>query len=162
MSLFGDPLYRWRETFLVLFQKEQRPTVDTVLTTLKRIGKFDMEEVLESENGLLESMTITSAVDLVGMEILYIEGDEVLEQVEQLATQMSADVLFPDQEGIPEQLSKADARLDILHFEQLTGSSGDADDDDELMDPGSLLAVAAGLSEIVNGVAVDPGSDTFI
>ena len=30
MSLFGDPLFRWRETFMVLFEESKRPTVTEV------------------------------------------------------------------------------------------------------------------------------------
>ena len=162
MSLFGDPLYRWRETFLVLFQKEQRPLIETVQQALEGIGDFDFEERSVSEDGLFESLTITSEVDLVGMQILYVEGEEVREEVENLASQILEDDLLSPEQGQLEQVNQATARFDILHFERLTGSSGDADDDEEYLDPGSLLAVAAELSKIVHGVAMDPGSGTFI
>ena len=162
MSLFGDPLYQWRETFLVLFQKEQRPRIEIVQQALEGIGDFDFEERSVSEEGLFESLTITSEVDLVGMEILYVEGEEVQEEVESLTSQIIEDDLLSPEEGQLQRVTRATARFDILHFERLTGSSGDADDDEEYLDPGSLLAVAAELANIVDGVAMDPGSGTFI
>jgi len=162
MSLLDDPLYRWRETFLVLFQQEQRPLMETVERALEAIGDFDFEEMSVTEGGLFESLTITSELDLVGMEILYVDGEEVLEEVENLASQIGEDELLSPEEGQLDQVSQATARFDILHFERLIGSSGDADDDEEFLDPGSLLAVAAELSKIVQGVAMDPGSGTFI
>ena len=47
MSLFDDPNYRWRDTFLVLFDDEQRPTIDLALSAIQQIGKF---EVRNSQN----------------------------------------------------------------------------------------------------------------
>ena len=162
MSLFDDPNYRWRDTFLVLFDNEQRPTVELALSAIRQIGKFKVRNSSESESRLIESITITSSVDLVGLEILYVAGDEVVEEIEALVMELAEDAMLLGNEDSLTQLSAANARLDILHFEKITENSNGPSDDDELMDPGSLLAVTAALANLVSGVAVDPSSASFV
>ena len=162
MSLFDDPNYRWRDTFLVLFDDEQRPTIELALSAIQQIGKFQVRNSSESESRLIESITITSSVDLVGLEILYVAGDEVVEEIEALVMELAEDAMLLDNEDSLTQLSAANARLDILHFEKITENSNGPSDDDELMDPGSLLAVTAALANLVSGVAVDPSSASFV
>ncbi len=162
MSLFDDPNYRWRDTFLVLFDDEQRPTIKLALSAIQQIGKFNVRNSSESESRLIESITITSSVDLVGLEILYVAGDEVVEEIEALVMELAEDAMLLGNEDSLTQLSAANARLDILHFEKITENSNGPSDDDELMDPGSLLAVTAALANLVSGVAVDPSSASFV
>ncbi|MBA62430.1 MAG: hypothetical protein CMJ76_08695 [Planctomycetaceae bacterium] len=161
MSLFGDPLFRWRETFMVLFVEAKRPTVDDVEKALARVGKFDSEQVNEIENGLIESLTVTNQIDCIGLDIVYVDGEETLEQLEELQGQISPEDLLPGQEELLEKLPACTARLDILHFEQLTASMTE-DDAEEFLDPGALLGVAEALAQLVDGVAVDPGTGTFV
>ncbi|MFP6586341.1 MAG: hypothetical protein VB814_01775 [Pirellulaceae bacterium] len=162
MSLFDDPNYRWRDTFLVLFDDEQRPTIKLALSAIQQIGKFKVRNSSESESRLIESITITSSVDLVGLEILYVASDEVAEEIEALVMELAEDAMLLGNEDSLTQLSAANARLDILHFEKITENSNGPSDDDELMDPGSLLAVTAALANLVSGVAVDPSSASFV
>ncbi|MGY8732330.1 MAG: hypothetical protein ACKVK0_09330 [Pirellulales bacterium] len=162
MSLFDDPNYRWRDTFLVLFDDEQRPTIELALSAIQKIGKFEMQNLSESESRYIESMTITSNVDLVGLEIFYVAGAEVVEETEALVLELTEDALLLGNEDSLTQLSTANARFDILHFEQITENANEPSDDNELMDPGSLLAVTAALASLVNGVAVDPSSASFV
>ena len=162
MSLFDDPNYRWRDTFLVLFDDEHRPTIELALSAIQKIGKFEMQNLSESESRHIESMTITSNIDLVGLEIFYVAGAEVVEETEALVLELAEDALLLGNEDSLTQLSTANARFDILHFEQITENSNEPSDDDELMDPGSLLAVTAALASLVNGVAVDPSSASFV
>jgi hypothetical protein len=162
MSLFDDPNYRWRDTFLVLFDDEQRPTIELALSAIQKIGKFEMQNLSESESRHIESMTITSNVDLVGLEIFYVAGAEVVEETEALVLELTEDALLLGNEDSLTQLSTANARFDILHFEQITENANEPSDDNELMDPGSLLAVTAALASLVNGVAVDPSSASFV
>ena len=161
MSLFGDPLFRWRETFLVLFEESNRPTVEAVEKALARVGRFDSEQTNESVDGLIESLTVTNSIDCVGLDIVFVDGEEAAEQIEELQTEISPDDLLPGQEEMLDKLPLCNARLDLLHFEQLTASFSE-DDDEEFLDPGSLLGVAESLAQLVNGVAVDPGSGTFV
>jgi len=161
MSLFGDPLFRWRETFMVLFEESKRPTVTEVEDALARVGKFDSEQTNESENGLIESLTVTNQIDCVGLDIVYVDGEEAQEQLEELQGVISPEDLLPGQEGLLAKLPSCSARLDILHFEQLTASVIE-DDDEEFLDPGALLGVAEALAQLLDGVAIDPGSGTFV
>jgi len=162
MSLFDDPNYRWRDTFLVLFDDEQRPTVELALSAIQQFGKFEVRNSSESESQHIESITITSNVDLIGLEILYVAGAEVVEETEALVVELTEDAMLLGQEHALVQLSAANARFDILHFEKITENSNEPSDDDELMDPGSLLTVTAALADLVNGVAVDPSSASFV
>ena len=162
MSLFDDPNYRWRDTFLVLFDDEQRPTVELALSAIQQIGRFEIRNSSESETQLIDSITITSSVDLIGLEILYVAGAEVVEETEALVIELAEDAMLLGQENSLAQLSAANARFDILHFEKITEHSNEPTDDDELMDPGSLLAVTAALADLVSGVAVDPSSASFV
>ncbi|MDC0574371.1 hypothetical protein OAO39_00420 [Pirellulaceae bacterium] len=162
MSLFDDPNYRWRDTFLVLFDDEQRPTVELALSVIQQIGKFEVRNSSESESQQIESITITSNVDLIGLEILYVAGAEVVEETEALVVELTEDAMLLGQENALVQLSAANARFDILHFEKITENSNEPSDDNELMDPGSLLTVTAALADLVNGVAVDPSSASFV
>ena len=162
MSLFDDPNYRWRDTFLVLFDDEQRPTVERALSAIQQIGRFEIRNSSESESQHIESVTITSSADLAGLEILYIAGAEVVEETEALVIELAEDAMLLGQENSLTQLSAANARFDILHFEKITENSNEPSADDELMDPGSLLAVTAALADLVNGVAVDPSSASFV
>jgi hypothetical protein len=162
MSLFDDPNYRWRDTFLVLFDDAQRPTIELALSAIQQFGKFEVQNSSESESGHVESITITSSVDLVGLEILYVAGDEVIEETEALVMELAEDAMLLGNEDSLTQLSAANARFDILHFEKITENSNEPSDDDELMDPGSLLTVTAALANLVSGVAVDPSSASFV
>jgi len=162
MSLFDDPNYRWRDTFLVLFDDEQRPPVALALAAIQKIGKFEVRNSSESESQQIETITITSNVDLVGLEILYVAGAEVVEETKTLVIELAEDAMLLGQEHSLTQLSSANARFDILHFEKITENSNEPRDDDELMDPGSLLAVTAALADLVSGVAVDPSSASFV
>jgi hypothetical protein len=146
----------------VLFDDEQRPTIKLALSAIQQIGKFKVRNSSESESRLIESITITSSVDLVGLEILYVAGDEVVEEIEALVMELAEDAMLLGNEDSLTQLSAANARLDILHFEKITENSNGPSDDDELMDPGSLLAVTAALANLVSGVAVDPSSASFV
>ena len=38
MSLFGNSEYRWRETYLVLFDQQQRPSEDAFRQAIERLG----------------------------------------------------------------------------------------------------------------------------
>jgi len=162
MSLFDDPNYRWRDTFLVLFEDEQRPTIELAISAIHKIGKFEVQNSSESESRHIEAITITSNVDLIGLEILYVAGDEVVEETEMLVMELAEDAMLLGHEDSLTRLSTANARFDILHFEKITANSNEPSDDDELMDPGSLLTVTAALAILVNGVAIDPSSASFV
>ena len=59
-----------------------------------------------------------------------------------------------------ERLPECSARLDIYHFERTVYP--EADDEDDLMDPGALLSVLQRLAELCEGIPVDPQSGILL
>ena len=53
MSLFEDPLYRWRETYFVLFAAADRPTAEQVLCVLGLSGLGELIVAVSSSLLLL-------------------------------------------------------------------------------------------------------------
>ena len=85
MSLFADGRYQWRETYFVLFDHTHRPKAADVKRLLVELGpRMEIHELTATDAGLLESMTVLSHADAAGMDITYVEGDEVKEQIIQL------------------------------------------------------------------------------
>lgn len=155
MSLFENDLYTWRETYFLFFPHEQRPRLAEVEKELKKLGPhYELADGRSDEEGGFESLTLFSPDDYAAMDMTYLEGEEVYEQrdaqIEELQATGSA---------TKEQLARlkaCDARLDVYHFEQVV-FTGD-DDDDEFMDPGSLLIVLQKLAHLCRGIGVDPQS----
>jgi hypothetical protein len=85
MSLFADGRYQWRETYFVLFDRQHRPLAADVKHVLAELGsRIEIHELAAEEAGKLESMTVLSHADAAGMDVTYVEGDEVKEQIAQL------------------------------------------------------------------------------
>ena len=161
MSLFENPEYRWRETFLVLFQDRQRPSTDAFRKTMERLGdRYEIDTVVENDRSQLESLTLLAPADNAAMDISFVEGEEVAEQLEELRRQISEDDVMPEEEEKMAMLDQWDVRFDILHFEHVQDFL--EEEDDEFMDPGGLLIVAETISALCQGVAVDPQSGTFV
>ena len=60
-------------------------------------------------------------------------------------------------------LLRADARLDVMHFEMMSdGDDLDEDEMDEMFDPSCLLMVVESLVELTRGVAIDPASGAIL
>jgi len=161
MSLFENPEYQWRETFLVLFDEQQRPTAEQVEAAFTQIGKqFEQHNVRRTESGLLEAVTMISQTDYAGLDISYIDGEDVSDQIEELLTMIDIDDLMPGEDELVARIPLCNARFDILHFENIAGAIGEEEMD--FMDPGAMLIVAQKLASVVDGIAVDPNSGTFI
>ena len=162
MSLFENPEYRWRETFLVLFRDGQRPSTDAFRKTMERLGdRYEIDTVVENDRSQLESLTLLAPADNAAMDISFVEGEEVAEQLEELRRQISEDDVMPEEEEKMAMLDQCDVRFDILHFEHVQDFL-EEEEDDEFMDPGGLLIVAETISALCQGVAVDPQSGTFV
>jgi hypothetical protein len=155
MSLFEDPRYVYRDTFFVLFREENRPTADQVQRALGELGNRYTISDCRLDNGNLESITVVSPYDFSAMDITYVVGEEVQGQVKELLQQFKAITLMGDDAKKLQQLSKANARFDIFHFERMNQED---DDDDQQLDPGGLLLVLERLAELVKGVGLDPQS----
>ncbi len=162
MSLFEDKRYRWRETYFVLFDVKKRPKLESVSKALKKSGsRLELTNPFADDDGLFESITLFSPDDFAAMDISYTEGDEVTEQTPELVEELKK--FADDETEIPyDKILKAEARLDVLHFERVDADPQNEDDEDDMLDPGSLLAVLEALAKLTKGVAIDPQSGTII
>ena len=161
MSLFENSEYRWRETFLVLFAREHGPGTNEFKKAMAGLGdRYRVDSLVENDQSQLESLTLLAPMDNAAMDISFIEGEEVAEQLEQMREQISEEDLLPGEEGKLARLDHCNARFDILHFEHVQDFL--AEDDDEFLDPGGLLIVAEVICGLCQGVAIDPQSGTFV
>lgn len=161
MSMFEDHRYRWRETYFVLFRTTGRPKlkkVEHLLTGLDH--RYQISNLRKGDDDAFESLTLISPDDYAGLDICYTEGDEVREQLDDLLKELRPSELSAAGQQALKQLAECDARFDVLHFEQI---SVDEDfEDEEMLDPSSLLLVLTALAKLVGGVAVDPQSGIIL
>jgi len=155
MSLFADSRYQWRETYFVLFDRQQRPLAADVQESLCEIGKLELLEVQGDADGLLESLTILSHADAAGMDITFVTGEEVKEQIVELKKEWKGQKFAPDELAKVQRALAANARFDIYHFEEIGDSFMD-NEEDEILDPATLLLVLARLARLCHGVGIDP------
>ena len=90
------------------------------------------------------------------MDISFVQGEEVLEQVRNLMDEFKTITLMGDDQTKLSVLSECNARLDIYHFEQTSGG------EDEMLDPGGLLLVMEKLAKLAQGVGLDPQSNALL
>lgn len=176
----GEQEYAWLETYFVLMQSADRPTLTQVEGALSETGgdRWKIENLRANEDGHFESVLVRAPDDNAALEVRYESGEMVQEQALELASSLKGD-LDPDQLAA---MASADARLDVLHLEQMaaTPSTGDADDefgslagddgdwedDDwgspdamgEGLDPGTLLMVVEALAKLTGGLPFDPAA----
>ncbi len=159
VSLFSDNNYQYRETYFVLFPHENRPAPDKLQSVLANLGpKYETVDVVIRDDGGLESLTVKSPTDFSAMDITYTHGEEVTTQISTLMEDMRTMTLSGDDLKKLTRLKECDARFDIFHFEE----SSTASPDDEFLDPGGLLIVLNSLSELCDGVSLDPQSQTLM
>jgi hypothetical protein len=158
MSLFEDNSYRWRETYFILFDRKHRPSASGVRGALSELGsRLEFRGEQADENGPFESLTVLAPSDAAGMDLTYISGEEVQEQIAELKKEFRGTKLSEDEQAKLDYLLKCNARLDVYHFQHVD----DAEDDDGL-DPGSLLLVMGKLAKLCHGVSVDPQSGAIL
>ena len=157
MGLFGDSRYEYRDTFFVLFKKENRPSSDKIQACLADLGpKYETLD-LKATDGELESITVRSPHDRSAMDITYVEGEEVSGQIEQIMTDFRTITLAGDDVNKLRKLNTCDARFDIYHFEQNVEGG-----EDEMLDPGGLLIVMETIVQLCEGVGLDPQSQSLM
>ena len=157
MSLFEDPLYSYRETYVVLFDSSNRPSADEMQKTLAATGgQFACTKTELDDDGNLDSLTVEAPQDFAAMDIIYLEGEDVIEHMPELQEELAlADLSDEDRKKL-EVLPDCNARFDIFHFER----SDMASEGDDFVDPGSLLLILERLAKLCNGVGIDPSSGT--
>lgn len=161
MSMFENSQFCWRETYFVLFESSKRPTLEKVQRALAGVNeRFTLTNLNADEKGLAESLTVLSPDDFAALDICYVDGEEVLEQGAQLATDMEAPACRPEDRDRLERIRRCDARFDVLHFEQVV-DFGD-DETDDVLDPTALLVVLDALVKLTDGIAVDPQAGTEV
>lgn len=161
MSLFESDLFQWRETYFVLFDEENRPQANDVAAALRDMDdRYEIQNVRESEDGRLESLTLFAPADFAAMDISYLTGEDVLAQVEEFTNDLNRADLTDDERAKLDQVMTYSSRFDVYHFEQLSFEAGE--DDDEFLDPGSLLVVLERLAGLCKGVGIDPQSGTIM
>ena len=163
----------WRETYFILFPQDRRPALDQVAKALSKANsRYALENLSADDHGLLQSLLVESHEDHAAVEISYEVGDGVVEQNLEWAKQLQ-DELPPSQ---LQEMIKADARLDVAHFERMPAGSGEAPDESsdfddefgaeeenfEMLDPTCLLTVVDALSQLTDGLTFDPASGEIL
>lgn len=157
MSLFENDQYRWRETYFVLFHSSDRPASATVERALQELGsRHEFSGARTDSDGRFEFATLESPYDFAAMDIAYIEGEDVSNQVSELNEQLKHATLNGDELKKLAKLHDCDARFDIFHFEKVVS------DEDEFLDPGALLLVLEKLAQLCNGVGIDGQSNSIM
>jgi hypothetical protein len=160
MSTFENHDYKWRETYIVLFHAERRPTLEKVQKSLSKLNsRFELVNPEADEDGKFQSITIRSPQDFAAMDICFDSGEEVLEQAAEMQQELKS-TAGPDERPKLAGLANCDSKFDVLHFEQVTGEA--SGDEDDMLDPGALLGVLDVLAELTSGLAIDPQSGSFM
>jgi hypothetical protein len=160
MSTFENNDYKWRETYFVLFDAMKRPSLEKIAKVLRKVNpRFELSNLAGDEQGQFESLTLHSPQDYAAVDISYTDDEEVMEQGMNLAEELRSTATEPDERAKLARLPKCNARLDILHFEQIVVAAPE-DESEEMLDPSALLIILDTLVEMTGGVGVDPQSGT--
>ena len=159
MALGGEGELQWRETYYILFQVADRPTLNQVEAALTEASnRFHIDRLVADDDGLFVSVLVEAPEDHAALEISFESGDAVVEQSAELAKQLRNEV---DAEQLKKLLA-ADARLDVMHFELVESASFDEEESFDMFDPSALLLVVDVLSSLTNGVTIDPASGDIL
>jgi hypothetical protein len=160
MSMFESEDYRWRETYFVLFNAAKRPALRKVEQTVARLkDRFELSQPCADDEGLFESLTVMAPDDYAALDISYVEGEEVTEQVQQLIKDLKTTTLQPGDMEKLARLPKCNARFDLMHFEQVLEGG---EEGEEMLDPSALLLVMEALVKLTDGVGIDPQSGALM
>jgi len=154
--------FEWRETYFILFKANNRPTLTQIEDAISSLSdRFELENLRANDDGRFESLMVRSPDDYAAIEISYEASEAVIEQSTELAKQLKSEA---SQDELAKLVS-SDARLDLMHFEQMISGAGDTADIDEMgdmLDPSSLLMIVDSLVELTEGVAIDPASGAIL
>src|ERR1700730_4077008 len=160
MSTFENSEYKWRETYFVLFDAVKRPSLEKIAKVLRKVNpRFELSNLAGDEQGQFESLTLHSPQNYAAVDISYTDDEEVMEQGINLAEELRSTATEAEERAKLARLPKCNARLDILHFEQIVVAESE-DESEEMLDPSALLIILDTLVEMTGGVGVDPQSGT--
>ena len=163
MSLFDNSLYRWRETYFVFHKRAKRPTAEQVKDALQRLHQtLELENMKADDQGKFVSVTVIAPNAYSAIDIGFVEGEEVAEQLETLPAELRDGAADDAERATIRNMAGCDARLDLLHFELMVDFGEDDDDFVNTFDPGALLAVMETLTELCDGIGVDPAAATVM
>jgi hypothetical protein len=163
-SMESDDQLEWRDTYFVLFQQSNRPTLMQVEAAITHTSKrLKLENLEADDDGMFESVLVHAPQDNAAVEISYETGEAVIAQSADLAKQLKGE-LGPKH---LQQMLKADARLDVMLFERVRNDEfAGGEDDDEWeggsVDPSSLLNVVEALAKLTHGLPIDPASGALL
>ncbi len=161
MSLFADSRYQWRETYFVLFENKDRPKAADVKKALAELGsRIQVLHLHATKEGYLDSMTVLSHADAAGMDVTFVTGEEVKEQLTEVKDEWQSRKLDATEKQQLARLLQADSRYDVFHFEEVTDFPGD--EDEGPLDPGTLLLVLTRLAKLCHGLSLDPQSGELL
>lgn len=162
MSTFERDEYKWRETYFVLFDSARRPSLGKAERMLHDLSdRFQLTNAVADGDGRFESITVISPDDYAALDISYVSGEEVAEQVETLEQELAGSVVDAEERARLARIKDFDARFDLLHFEQ-TAAGEPEDELDEMLDPSMLLIVLDAVVELTGGVGIDPQSGSLL
>lgn len=154
----GDEQLAWRETYFLLFQRHQRPTLTQVEAAIGQSShRLSIDNLQADDDGYFQSVLIQAPEDNAALEISFEQGEAVIEQSAELAKNLQGRV-----EGeVLAQLLRSDARLDVLHFERVEDGAPLSEEIEneaalEALNPATLISVIEALAELTDGVAIDP------
>jgi hypothetical protein len=164
MDETSDDQLEWRDTYFILFQQSDRPTltqVEAAITESSR--KLRLENLEADEDGMFESVLVQAPQDNAALEISYETGDAVVQQSADLAKQLKDDLKAKQLQ----RMLKADARLDVMLFERVHEESFGGEEDEEdwesgSLDPSSLINVVGALAKLTGGLPIDPASGAIL
>lgn len=163
MSMFENSQFRWRETYFVLFDAGDRPTLKAVEQKISELNdRYELRNLRADTDGRFDSLTLLSPDDFAALDICYTSGAEVLEHSASLAEEMERAPPGSEEARSSKRVKQCDARFEVLHFEQIPEFPEEDDDPDEILDPSALLLVLGALAKITDGVALDPQAGAII
>lgn len=78
----NDDQLEWRDTYFVLFQQANRPTLTQVEAAITESSRrLKLENLEADEDGMFESVLVHAPQDNAAVEISYEMGDAVIEQM---------------------------------------------------------------------------------
>ncbi len=158
MSLFENPEFEWRETFFILFDSQDLPSMNSMTEFIERLGsRIQVKNLQGTEDGIFESLTLYAPDDFAAMDIVCVHGEEVIEQLPGLIEELEPNAVDDEEKDQLKKINHCNARLDVFHFEQHSFTAMD-DEEPDSMDPGGLLIVLERLATLCEGVVVDPQS----
>lgn len=167
-SFFENPDYEWRETLFVLFDRKTCPPVTR--ETVRRFfaetefAFLEIKAAKESADGMLRRLLAVSPETRCGLELVFQEGDAVLEQTREFHRTIQ-ETLDAYESRQWEKIFPLSACFELMYFEKIQKSlriAGETREEPLLYDPGTLLFVTEKLSQFTHGVVLDPQSGMIL